>query len=137
MQPIYPFPAHRNLILHPGNFKGFMEIPYSCVTAFGVSSKNPIHLHGISYLISKRFALYFLLSHLHYLCPMHSLSISMCTASLTRLSGGSSGHTLPLRSAGFKLISRVYFQPDETYFSLFLPCPFQESLLLLSLDSYQ
>lgn len=71
-RPMETFAAHHNRIPHLSDFRGFLEISYARIDVFVQSPNRPIHLRGISYLISKRFALCFLLEHLHYLCLSHS-----------------------------------------------------------------
>lgn len=72
LRALWPFAAHHNRAPHPSDFRGFLQISYTCIGVFVASSDNPTHLKGISYPISKRFALCFLSEHLHHLCLSHS-----------------------------------------------------------------
>lgn len=94
LQPTEPFVAHHDLIPHPSDFKGFMEIPDRCVPASAEPSNNPIHLDGISPLISQRFTLYVLF-----------------TASSLPLSLTERSHPLPCTLPGFMRVPLVTLWP--------------------------
>lgn len=43
LRALWPFAAHRNLVPHPSDFRGFLQIPYTCIGVFvGLQITPPI-----------------------------------------------------------------------------------------------